>query len=187
MMKKSLSVIIAMVGLTLTLDLSLSAQDEKIAGKLVYSELGGPGVIMSANFDSRFTSSTQLGFGYRLGVGFGIGRVKTTWVDNQWDYTYVESLRRSYYTFPAGLNYIFGKPYSDHTFEVGAGVTFLTQKVSLYYYDVKKPGNLIGFFTFMYRYMPVNGGFLFRIGCTPIIGTSGDLCPMVAVGFGYAF
>jgi hypothetical protein len=39
----------------------------------------------------------------------------------------------------------------------------------------------------MYRRIPVNGGFSFRAGFTPIIGTSGDLVPMVALGFGYIF
>ena len=186
-MKKSLSLFIAIAGLSLTYHLSLSAQDEKIANKFFYTELGGPGVIMSANFDSRFISNERLGFGYRLGVGFGIGMVKTKWVDRQWNYTYTENIRRSYCSFPAGLNYIFGKPNSANTFEVGAGVTFLAQKVSLYYHDVKKPGHVIGFLTFMYRKIPVNGGFSFRVGCTPIIGTSGDLCLSGAIGFGYAF
>jgi hypothetical protein len=35
--------------------------------------------------------------------------------------------------------------------------------------------------------MPVNGGFSFRIGLTPIIGTAGELRAMGAIGFGYAF
>jgi hypothetical protein len=87
------------------------------------------------------------------------------------------------------LNYVFGKPNSAQTFEVGAGITLLTRKVALYYYgfDEKQSGNAIGAITFMYRIMPVNGGFSFRIGFTPIIGTAGDLFPMGTVGFGYAF
>ena len=186
-MKQSHSVLAIFIGLTLTLHQSLSAQEDRTANKLFYSELGGPGVIMSANFDSRFSSNERLGFGYRLGVGFGVGMVKTTWVDRQWNYTYVESIRQSYYSFPAGLNYIFGKTNSAHTFEVGAGVTFLTQKVSLYYLEKQKPGHAIGFVTFMYRLMPEDGGFSWRIGLTPIIGTSGDLRLSGAISFGYAF
>ena len=186
-MKQSHSVLAIMMGLSLTLHQSLFAQEDRTANKLFYSELGGPGVIMSAKFDSRFTSNERLGLGFRLGAGFGVGLIRTTWVDKQWNYTYIENIRRTYYSFPAGLNYVFGKPNSAHTFEVGAGVTFLTHKVPLYYYQVKKPGHVIGFSTFMYRLMPENGGFSFRIGLTPIIGTSGDLCPTGAVGFGYAF
>ena len=156
---------------------SLSAQEESVANKVFYSELGGPGVIMSANFDSRFTSNERLGLGYRIGNGFGYSEII-----NQRDYVI-----RTYYSIPAGLNYVLGKPNSAHTFEIGAGLTFLTRKVSLYHYNNEKPGHVIGFLTFMYRKVPVNGGFSFRIGLTPIIGTGGDLCPSGAVGFGYAF
>jgi len=86
------------------------------------------------------------------------------------------------------LNYVFGKPNSAHTFEVGAGVTYLTHHVALYYYENnKKTGHAIGFLTFMYRKIPVNGGFSFRIGYTPIIGTGGDLMFSGAIGFGFAF
>ena len=72
-------------------------------------------------------------------------------------------------------------------FEVGAGATFLTRKVSLFYYDVETPGQFIGHLSFMYRISPVNGGVSFRIGFTPVIGTSGDLYPMAGIGLGYAF
>ena len=161
---------------------SLSAQGESVANKVFYSELGGPGFIMSANFDSRFTSNERLGLGYRLGVGFGYGRIQQTqWVG------YYNYVTRTYYSIPAGLNYVLGKPDSAHTFEIGAGITFLTRKVSLYNYGAGEPGHMIGHLAFMYRIMPVNGGFSFRVGLTPIIGTTGDLFPMGAVGFGYAF
>ena len=165
---------------------SLSAQ-ETVPGKLLYIELGGPGVILSANYDARFKPNERLGFGYRFGVGFGMGKIKTVWVDKQWNYTYTEYLKRTYYTIPAGINYIFGKPNDANTFEIGAGVTFLTQYVTLYSHETKKPGHVIGFLTFMYRVMPVNGGFSFRIGVTPIIGTGGDIRFSGSIGFGYAF
>ena len=186
-MKKSILLFMTIVVLSLIFNQSLSAQEERIANKLFYSEFGGPGVIMSVNFDARFKSKERLGFGFRLGAGFGVGDIKTRWVDSQWNYTYIEYITRTYYSIPAGLNYVFGKPDSDKTFEVGAGATFLTREVSLYNHDIEKPGHVIGFITFMYREVPVNGGFSYRIGFTPIIGTAGDLYPMGAVGFGYVF
>ena len=181
-MKKSV-ILAAIMGLSLTLNQSLSAQEGGVANKVFYTELGGPGIIMSANFDSRFKSGERLGLGFRLGAGFCIGDFRNH--DNYW--TYDDYVTRTYYSIPAGLNYVFGKPNSSSTFEVGGGVTFLTRKVSVFYYDVEKPGHMIGFLTFMYRRMPVNGGFSFRAGFTPVIGTSGDLFPMGAVGIGYAF
>ena len=181
-MKKSLSVLVA-----IALCLSLSAQEGKVVNKILYSELGGPGVLMSFNFDSRFDSQSRLGFGYRLGVGFGVGDYKkvTVYYEN---YPVIETKNRQFYSIPAGLNYVFGKPNSIHKFETGAGITILTRKVSLYcYHDNYKQGNVVGFFTFMYRIVPEDGGFSLRVGLTPAIGTAGDLFPMGAVGFGYAF
>jgi len=177
-MKKSLTVLVAIVSLTLTCHLSLSAQDGKVANKVFYSELFGPGVIMSANFDSRFSSNDRLGFGYRLGVGFAI--------ENMWK---IYSDRQTYCTVPAGLNYVFGKANSSNTFEAGAGVTILTRKVSISdFYGHNEPGNAIGFLTFMYRMMLVDGGFSFRAGLTPIIGTCwGKPYLIGAFGVGYAF
>ena len=184
-MKKSFLVVLVIAGVSLTHNQSLSAQEERVTNKTFYSELGGPGLITSVHFDSRFKSNERLGFGYRLGIGFAYGDVQEKQANQ---YGYYDYVSRTYYSIPAGLNYVLGKPNSAHTFEVGAGVAILTRKVTLfnYRYD-EKSGNAIGFFTFMYRLMPVNGGFSFRVGLTPIIGTSGDLYPMGAVGFGYIF
>ncbi len=90
-------------------------------------------------------------------------------------------------TIPMGINYVFGKTSSNHAFEVGAGLTLLTRKVERFNWDEHKEGNLIGHFTFMYRRQPINGGFTWRIGFTPIIGTGGNLVPSGAIGLGYSF
>ena len=177
-MKKSFSLFVAIAGLSLTLNQSLSAQEEKVANKLYYTEFGGPGLIMSANFDGRFKPNSRLGLGFRLGAGFGI---------KKFDEEEHGEIRRTLYAFPVGLNYVFGKPTAKSTFEVGGGVSFLHREVALFNYDVKQTRNYIGFATFMYRITPVNGGFSFRVGFTPIIGTAGDMFPMVAVSLGYAF
>ena len=184
---KSTFSLVAVAVLLITAHQSLLAQEEKIANKLFHAEFGGPGVIMSANLDGRFKSNARLGFGYRLGAGFGVGRFNDKEVVDWNGNTYYEEVARTVYTFPAGLNYIFGKPNSSSTFEVGAGASFLSRKMSLFNYGIEKEGNVIGFCTFMYRITPINGGMSFRIGFTPIIGTAGDLFPMGAISFGYAF
>ncbi len=148
-----------------------------MSGRQFYVEMGGAGVLFSANFDSRFVAGNSLGFGFRIGAGFGTGRTASSDGDI-----------RSYMTFPVGLNYVFGKSTSPHTFEVGAGATFIAQKVELYSYHFRRDyGNVIGHFSFMYRRQPIDGGFTWRIGFTPIIGTSGDIIPSGAVGVGYSF
>ena len=210
-MKKALSSLV-IVGL-LIIDIQLlTAQNKTADGKLFYFELGGPGVVMSANFDSRFKSNTRYGFGYRLGVGvippFGsIGEntnsessYNSSGVINVFEAFremidthgevfdfYYKTITQGNYTFPVGINYVFGRPNKASLFEIGAGITYLSRKASIFNWDVKKQGNMIGHLSFMYRFKPLNNGFSFRGGFTPVIGTAGDLYPMAAIGLGYAF
>jgi len=195
---KKVFVLLAFSGLLFILKPSLMAQEQEIsipvASKVFYAELGGPGVLMSMNWDARFKSNTHLGFGYRVGVGFSVGEFRDKEIVvgtyNDYEYTYYNYVTRAYYTIPVGINYVFGKPNTASSFEVGAGTTFLTRKKDLFTYDnysEKKAGHFIGTLVFMYRLMPVNGGFSFRVGFTPMIGTAGDFFPMGAVSFGYAF
>jgi len=181
---KKVFALLALTGLFYILSPSLMAQNqEPIAGKMFYAELGGQGVLMSVNWDARFKPNTRLGFGYRVGVGFGIGEFR----EDYSPYYGYESVTKAYYTIPVGINYVLGKPNTASAFEVGAGATFLTRKVSLYDYNTNKEGHFIGTLVFMYRLSPVNGGFAFRVGFTPMIGTAGDFFPMGAISFGYVF
>ena len=161
---------------------------EEIKGKMFYSEFGGPGVIFSVNFDSRFKAGERLGWGFRAGVGSSIEHFNWDVVFNTIDYEDEHKPKmQSYFTIPVGINYVFGKKNSAKSFEIGAGTTYLTRKATLFYYEVKTSGHFIGHLNFMFRRVPLNGGLTFRVGFTPIIGTSGDLYPMGAVGLGYAF
>jgi hypothetical protein len=161
---------------------TLAAQkyEDNVTGKQFYAELGGPGMVFSANFDSRFEPHTSLGLGYRIGLGFGYG--ERQYSDDTWsDY-------RSYLTIPLGLNYVFGKSNSPHAFEVGGGITLLTVKTAAYSYGERdRAGNVVGHFEFMYRLKPVDGGFTWRIGFSPIVGTGGEIVPSGVVGVGYSF
>jgi hypothetical protein len=94
-----------------------TSESSKPAGTTsFYAELGGPGLVFSANLDKRFKNS-HLGLGGRAGVGFASSYEETIRNGNT-DYRDV-----SVVTFPLQLNYIFGRNESPHTFEVGAGVT----------------------------------------------------------------
>jgi len=180
-MRKTFLSLVAVAGLALLTFNPLLAQEQeqRVANRLVYAELGGPGVLMSVHFDSRFDSESRLGFGYRLGVGHGVRQERT---DGGWYWR-----TRTYATIPIGLNYVFGRPDSPHALEVGVGTTILTHSVSLFTWGYERPGHFIGTVSFMYRRMPVDGGFSWRIGITPMIGTSGDVVPMGGVGFGFVF
>lgn len=149
--------------------------------KLFYAEFGGANVLFGANFDWRFKKNTRTGLGARVGLGFTVYD-REIQNSTSWDYE-----TTTIATIPLGLNYVFGKPNSPSMFEVGAGATVLMPKASVYRYDDEREGNLIGHFSFMYRRVPIEGGFSWRIGFTPIINTSGQIFPSGAVGLGYAF
>lgn len=140
-----------------------------------FAELGGPGILFSANIDRRFTKS-NLGIGGRIGIGF---------VTDNFGDTY-NSEPKSILTLPVQLNYIFGKPNSIHSFEVGAGVTFTGKKIDLFSYDDSKFQSAFATASFMYRRQPADGGFSWRIGFTPIISGS-YVQPSGAVSIGYNF
>ncbi len=140
-----------------------------------YAELGGPGILFSANIDRRFTKS-NLGIGGRIGIGF-----VTDDFGDMYNYT-----PKSVLTVPLQLNYIFGKPSSVHSFEIGAGVTFTGKKIDLFSYGDTIGQSIFGTASFMYRRQPTDGGFSWRLGFTPIIGGS-YVEPSGGVSIGYNF
>jgi hypothetical protein len=152
----------------------------RIAKTSFYAELGGPGILFSANIDTRFKNS-HLGLGGRIGIGF------VTADESKYDpntgYTYNLA---SVVTVPAQVNYIFGKDDSPHTFEVGAGLTYVGRKLDIMeFYDSKKT-NVFGTFAFMYRRQPIDGGFTWRAGFTPLVA-QGYIQPFGALGVGFNF
>ncbi len=144
-----------------------------------YAELGGPGILFSANIDRRFTKS-NLGIGGRIGLGFV---TSNTYYNTNGNYN---SELRSVVTVPIQVNYVFGKPNSVHTFEVGAGATFTGKKVDILDFYDEKRSSVFGTASFMYRRQPKDGGFSWRIGFTPLIA-EGFIQPSGAVSVGYNF
>ena len=160
---------------------TLIAQQKTAPGQMsFYAELGGPGILFSANIDGRFSKSF-LGFGGRVGLGFFTTDPYDDNNNNKWE-------TRSVATFPVQLNYIFGKPNSVHTFEVGAGATFTSKKIDPFgFNDYNEEGqSVFGTASFMYRRQPKDGGFSWRIGFTPIIG-GGFIQPSGGFSVGYNF
>lgn len=153
--------------------------------KLFFAEAGGPGILFSANFDSRFKADKRVGLGFRAGVGFTLADDESFIIQN--NYPLYSYRTNSIVTVPIGLNYLFGKPASPNMFEVGAGFTILSKKASILSYNDYKEGNFMGHFEFMYRRQPVDGGFSWRVGFVPIINTDGDIFPFAAIGLGFTF
>lgn len=159
-----------------------SAENKTV--KQFYTEMGGPGIMFSADFDTRFIKSKQTGLGMRFGLGFTI-KSDEEYIDQNGNIQYRV---RTIATIPVGINYLLGKETSPHTFEAGAGITILSSKTEILNYDShRKAGNIMGFFSFMYRRQPINSGITWRIGFTPLINTAGDIVPFAGVGIGYSF
>lgn len=160
----------------------LAAQADKTSTKTegsnsFYAEIGGPGILFSANLDKRFTKS-HLGWGGRIGLGFVSGFIED---DNNGNWE-----TSSVVTFPLQINYIFGKANSPHTFEVGGGVTFAGKKIDVMDFYDDKSASVFGTASFMYRRQPLNGGFTWRIGFTPLIA-QGYIQAFGGAGVGYNF
>jgi hypothetical protein len=168
------------------ISVSVNSQGEiksKVPGQTsFYAEVGGPGILFSANYDRRFKPS-NLGLGGRIGLGF------VTAYSNSFDtinYYYYGGRQVSALTVPLQVNYIFGKGSSPHTFEVGAGITFVSKKLDIFNFYNNERSNLFGTFSFMYRRQPKDGGFTWRIGFTPLLA-DGYIQASAAAGVGFNF
>ena len=161
------------------------SQQKSVGQGSFIAEAGGPGIAFSANLDKRFKPG-RLGIGGRIGVGF------VSAYDDRFDPTtgyYIGGDQKSAITFPVQLNYIFGKDNSPHTLEVGGGLTYVTKKLTIMnfdYYNKDRRTQLFGTFSFMYRRQPINGGFSWRAGFTPLVG-KGYIQAFGAASVGYNF
>ena len=133
------------------------------SAKVVYAELGGPG-LLSINYDMRFGKKAD-GFGFR--AGFGGWSIKES----------------KLILLPLGVNYITSKNERDF-FEVGAGTTIVSNSAEGNEGPFKSS---FGFLSIGYRKQPIDGGYFFKAALVPVFG-KGFFWPYYAgVGFGYAF
>jgi hypothetical protein len=151
----------------------------------VFFELLGPGSVYSANYDTRF-SKKQNGLGGRAGIAF--------FADGE----------TSFFTVPIVINYLLGK--NGKYFEVGAGITYYTFKSDsynsffnnrgsstyqvddvTYYQGANRDNGVLGNLNFGYRYQPIDGGFSFRAGVSPVFSSSQFIPYWPYLSFGYAF
>lgn len=133
---------------------------EPLARTAGYVELLGNGLIYSVNLDRRFTER----WSGRVGLAaFGGAAV------------------------PVTANYLAGS--GSHHLEAGAGPLFLyfpeNSDPNDEFADIEGGTGVLGTATLGYRYQPRAGGFVFRIGFTPVFGPGGVL-PWAGISFGFA-
>ena len=145
---------------------STSAQNEKRAQN-VFVELGGQGLLFTANYDSRF-SKRRDGLGGRAGIGYiSIGGDNAS-------------------TVPLSLNYLLGK--GRQFFEIGLGATLLaTSGNDNSFLFNENNSNIIGTMSFSYRLQPIDRGFSFRAGLTPIFNKNFFIPYYAGLSLGYSF
>jgi hypothetical protein len=153
-----------------------SSQD--FAPNAIYVELLGNGLIYSVNYDRLISPST----GFRVGFGY-IGISGGTDADGN-------SISASLLTIPATFNYFIGSidsrgMMSSSKLELGLGIVFVHAGAS--YGGLSGGGSGIGgTATIGYRLQPWDGGFVFRIGFTPVFVLS-DFLPYGGLSLGYSF
>jgi len=134
--------------------------------KRFFLEVGGPGLALTLNYDTRFNGRDK--WGYRIGAGYY--NTGSNWVAS----------------VPFQINYLYGK--TNSFLELGAGTTFVrsngTNTGTNFEFD-----NITGFIgtaTIGYRYQQENGGINFRIAFVPIIYDDG-LIAAGGISIGYTF
>jgi len=138
---------------------------DRKAKNLVYLELLGNGGLYSINYERMLSNdlSARLGFSY-----FSIS-ASTSSSDGQ-----QSSAKASIVTAPALFNYMVGG--KNHKFEMGAGATLIYVSASASGGAASASGEGIGVAgtgVAGYRYSPADGGFVFRVGYTPLVGKGG--------------
>jgi hypothetical protein len=139
--------------------------------RTAFLELGGPGLAITVNYDTRF-GQTRDKWGYRVGAGYY--NTGANWIAS----------------IPLQINYLYGfnKSGGSSFLELGAGTTFMKSHGSTngttFEFD-----NDVGFFatgTIGYRYQQDNGGINFRVEFVPTVSVYGFI-PIGGLSVGYTF
>jgi hypothetical protein len=137
--------------------------------KMLFAEVGGPGLAISLNYDARFNGERK-GLGFRIGAGY-----------------FSDGYGNTVFTIPMQVNYLLTKD-ENNFIELGGGTTFLNStgnnKGPTFIFD--KVTGFIGTATIGYRYQPVDHKLNFRIDFVPIFYDEGIIWAG-GVSIGYNF
>jgi hypothetical protein len=139
----------------------------QVKAKNYYLQIGGAGLAISANYDSRFGAERN-GWGYTVGIGG------------------FSSEGNSVITVPFQINFLIGEHSS--LFQVGGGATFLrsTGNNTGKTWSFDKITGFVATGSVGYRYQPEQKGLSFKIEFVPILYDEG-LIPAGGISVGYTF
>ncbi len=140
----------------------LKVPKERTAKNSLYVELLGNGGLYSLNYERNLTDdvTARLGFSY-LSLSASASD---------------DSASVTFMSFPLMANYLLGG--GNHHLELGAGATVLYASGEVESGGSRSSGDGVGVAgtaTVGYRYQPRDGGFLFKVGFTPLVGSGGFL------------
>ena len=142
-----------------------------LARNAVYVELLGNGLFYSVNYDRLLTPK----------VAGRVGLMFATAEDDEGD-------SGTFAIVPLMGSYLWGDGNSH--FETGIGLAVATANFDFEGgFDLDESGSTTGVYgtgVLGYRYQRPGGGFLFRVGLTPVF-TTNDFAPWFGLSFGYAF
>src|ERR1700733_7537883 len=144
--------------------------------RTVFIELGGPGLALTANYDTRFGNQRDKG-GFRIGAGYY--NTGANWIAS----------------VPLQINYLYslgknaGSKFAESSFlELGIGTTFMrsqgSQNGTTFQFD--DDTGFFGTATIGYRYAQADGGINFRVGFVPTVSAYGFI-PIGGLSVGYTF
>lgn len=136
--------------------------------KAIYFEWKGNGIGKSINFDTRF-SNGRSGLGLRVGIGA---------TEIEYDRAGENSFTYDALTFPAAINYVFGK--RRHSLETGVGFTTILEQN-----DTEFGGQ--AFLNLGYRFKPIRNGIVFRFNYTPTFDAEGVEFGKTGISLGWGF
>jgi len=150
--------------------LSTSFGQETFKRNTVFGELGGSSFLVSINFDKRFSKNPE-GVGIRVGAGY------MAWQDTE------------IYNFPVLVNYLTGKNGKYLELGIGPTIGYARERQEPMDPDLSFEPYLtvFGSINIGYRYQPLNGGFNFRAGISPILNFDNVIPFWPYLSFGYSF
>jgi len=139
-----------------------SASEVRTAKNAIHFELLGPAVIYSLNYERAFTDDLSA----RIGISYFSLEASDS-ADN--------SAKAAITMVPLTLSYL-GVGTPNHILELGAGAVIFHASAGVDVGGSKSESSITsawGTAIVGYRYQPADGGFMFRVGASPLVGKDG--------------
>jgi hypothetical protein len=154
-------------------------KEERSAKNSIYGELLGPALLYSINYERNIGD-----FSGRIGIGYLSLSASAPETDGNGN-VHTASASAEFISVPLTVSYL-GIGGRNNMLELGAGATILHMGAgasSFYASSSASTTVVLGVVQAGYRYQPADGGFLFRVGLSPIVSEYGAIpLPYLSLG-----